>query len=280
MATGNAQPEKESFLLVLFRYGEDQAVQARYTNWDEDFSSYSSEPRMEVDTIANTGTLEDNEVMVGLPLDNGFVSILTAPTDFSDTFVKITEVTRPLAGGASTVKVLFNGKVTRVVRNHEGRSNYASIYAVSAKGRLDFPLQPPTTHQCNWQVYKSPCGASQATHQVTAQIDSLDGLEATCSDASLASQAGADDRYWHRGFLEKDGLRIYVRDYDGAVSTSIFLLAAVPPTDWIGGTNDILFVAGCDKTIETCRSRFSQEENFSGIGYGMAPYNPNWESPQ
>jgi hypothetical protein len=64
------------------------------------------------------------------------------------------------------------------------------------------------------------------------------------------------------------------------VDNTKFRLAEVPPTDWIGGSADITFVAGCDKTIETCRARFSQEENFSGIGYGMQPYNPNWESPQ
>lgn len=280
MVTGNAQPEKESFLLVLFKYGEDQGVEARYTNWDEAFSGYSPEPRMEVDVADNTGSLEDEETMIGLPLDNAFVTILTAPTAFSDTFVKVTEVTRSLTGGASTVKVLAAGKVVRVTRNYEGRSNYGAIFFKPGKSRLDYPLQPPTTHQCNWQVFKSPCGAAQGSHEIVAEIVSVDGLEVTATDANLAAQAGADDRYWHRGFLEKDGLRIYVREYDGSVDVTKFGLAEVTPTDWIGGSQDILFVAGCDKTIETCRSRFSQESNFSGLGYGMQPYNPNFESPQ
>jgi hypothetical protein len=281
MASGNAQPEKESFLLVLFRYGEDQGVEARYTNWDEDYSAYSSEPRMKVVVPKNTGSLDTDDLEIGLPLDAGFVTILTAPTAFSDTYVEVREVTRPLAGGGSfNIKVLFTGKVTEVVRNYEGLSNYAGIFAQTAKARLDFPLMPPTTHQCNWQVFKAPCGANQGIHEIVAEIDSLDGLEATATDPNLAAQAGADDRYWHRGFLEKGGLRIYVREYDGSVDDTKFRLAAVPPDSWIGNSQDIKFVAGCDKTIETCRSRFSQEANFSGIGYAMQPYNPNWESPQ
>lgn len=281
MASGNAQPEKESFLLVTFNYGEDQAVQARYTDWDEGFPSYFAEPRMEVTVPENTGTVTDDELQIGLPLDAGFVTMLTAPTAFSDTFVKVTEITRPLISlGASASKVLFTGKVTRVVRNFQGRSNYAAIFAVPRKGRLEFPLQPPTTHQCNWQVFKAPCGAAQAAFEHLAEIDSLDGLVATASSATLSSKSGSDDRYWHRGFLEKDGLRIYIRDWDGSVDKTLFRLAAAPPADWIGGEDTVTFVAGCDKTIETCRARFNQESNFSGIGFGIPPYNPNFESPQ
>jgi hypothetical protein len=203
MVTGNAQPEKESFLLILFRYGEDQGVEARYTNWDEDYSNYVSEPRLEADLAANTGTVETSESMIGMPLDNSFINILTAPTAFSDTFVTVTEVTRSLvSGGASTVKTVLSGKVIRVSRNYEGRSNFAGIFVQPVKDRLDFPLMPPTTHQCNWQVFKAPCGAAQGSHQVSAQIDSIDGLEATAAAANISTKAGSDDRYWHRGFLE------------------------------------------------------------------------------
>jgi hypothetical protein len=55
----------------------------------------------------------------------------------------------------------------------------------------------------------------------------------------------------------------------------VFFMNRRPPSSWIGAI--VTLFAGCDKTIETCRDRFGNEEHFNGRGYSMPAYHPNFE---
>lgn len=282
MVRADARPEKQSFVLVLFRYGDGLASDERYTDWDQDFSGHSSEPRMSVQIPQNTGVFDKKELRIGLPIDP-FTERISNSKPHSPLFVRVTEVTLGVAvGDQNSVKTLYTGRVTRAVQNFQGKSGWVGIFAKTRKARMDFPLAPPATHHCIWQVYDtSPgaCASVRASHTVIAEIDSVDGFEVTAANINIAAQA-TDDRYWKQGYLEKDGLRISVRDYDGSVDVTKFQMASPIPLDWIGGTSDITFVAGCDKSIEVCRARHNQEDKFMGFGYGLPAYHPDFESPQ
>ena len=277
MVKAYARPEKEGFVLVTFFYGTDLLTQAKYTDWDQPFLGHASEPRMSLSIPENTGTFDKRELRVVLPLDV-FTTRASSGVPHSPMYVRIEELTQGLfTGDQSSSKVLYNGRVIRTTRNYQGMNNKAAFFCLPAKSRLDVSMGLPCNHHCAWTLFKGGCGVTPVA--ITGEIDSKDGTEITVTTPGVTTPGGTDARYWKRGYCEKDGLRISIRDYDGATDTGKLYMARPVPTDWIGGTNDITFVPGCDKTVETCRARWSGEEFFMGLGYAIPAYSPNFETP-
>jgi hypothetical protein len=280
MVKGQDRPEKESYLLVTFYSGEGLANQNKYTNFEQTTEGFPSEPRMEVEMPENTGTFDRHELRIWLPYDT-FTNRVGSGVPHSPLFVRIEEVTNGLfPGDQSTRLVLYRGRVMHTQRNFQKRPNTVAFFCLPAKALLDIPLGLPCNHHCVWTLFKGGCGASEARFDLQTEIDSVDGQEVTITDTAVTTPGRSDARYWKRGYMEKDGLQIGIREYDGDTDFTKFYMDRRVPTDWIGGTNDIRIVPGCDKTIENCRSRFNQEETFGGAGYGIPPYQPNIESPQ
>jgi len=279
MVRADARPEKESFLLVTFNYGDGAATQAKYTDWDQSFLGHTPEPRMSVQLADNEATFDKRETRIILPVDD-FTGRAGDGTPHSPMFVKIEELTQGLfAGDQSALKVLFRGRVIRTTKNFQGKRNQVAFFALTQKSRLDVSMGIPCNHHCAWTLFHGGCGVDEDDFDVLTEIDSVDGQEVTITDVAITGPGTADPRYWKRGYLEKDGLRVGIRDYDGSVDpTKLFMVRRVP-TDWIGGSSDIRAVPGCDKTIETCRARFDAEEFFMGPGYAIPSYQPNLESP-
>jgi len=279
MVKAYARPEKEGFIIVTFFYGTGLGTQAKYTDWDQPFLGATSEPRMSLSIPENTGTFDKRELRVVLPLDI-FTNRASTGVPHSPIYVVIEELTQGLfTGDQSSQKILYTGRVIRTTRNYQGMNNKVGFFCLPIKSRLDISMGLPCNHHCAWTLFKGGCGVSQGAFQITAEIDSVDGSEITVSDATMLSKGAADARYWKRGYAEKDGLRISIRDYDGATDTSKLYMARPVPTDWVGGSSDILFVPGCDKTVETCRARYSAEQYFMGLGYAIPAYSPNFETP-
>lgn len=277
MTKAYARPEKEGFVMVTFFYGANLATQAKYTDWDQDFLGATSEPRMKIAIPENEGTFDKRELRIVLPLDI-FVSRATGGVPHSPIFVTVEELTQGLiAGDQSSQKVLYSGRITRSIRNYQGQNGIAAFFSVPIKSRLDVSVGLPCNHHCAWTLFKGGCGATPVA--VAGDIDSKDGTEITVTSLSVVNPGGLDARYWKRGYAEKDGLRIAIRDYDGATDVTKLYMADPVPTDWVGGANDITFVPGCDKTIETCRSRWNAEQYFLGLGYAIPAYQPNFETP-
>jgi hypothetical protein len=279
MAKAYARPEKEGFVLVKFFYGTDLATQARYTDWDQPFLGHTSEPRMSLEIPENTGTFDKRELRILLPLDV-FTTRVGSGVPFSPIYVTIEELTQGLfTGDQSSQKVLYAGRVIRTAKNFQGANNKVAFFSLPVKSRIDVSMGLPCNHHCAWTLFKGGCGVTPVTF--IGEIDSKDGTEATVTNAPILAKGAADARYWKRGYMVKDGLRIAIREYDGATDTGKFYTARPVPTDWVGGTGDITFTPGCDKTIETCRARWtaSGEEFFMGLGYAIPAYSPNFETP-
>lgn len=279
MAKAYARPEKEGFVLVKFYYGKDLGSEARYTDWDQDFLGHTSEPRMKLQIPENEGTFDKRELRIVLPVEGDtFVSRATSGVPHSPMYVIVEELTQGLfVGDQSSQKVLYAGRITRTIKNYQGQNGQAAFFSLPIKSRLDIAMGLPCNHHCAWTLFKGGCGVTPVS--VTADIDSSDGTEITVTDAGVTTPGASDARYWKRGYAEKDGLRIAIRDYDGATDTTKLYMARPVPSDWVGGTNDITFVPGCDKTIETCRARWSGEQFFMGLGYAIPAYQPNFETP-
>lgn len=280
MVAGEARPEKESWLLVLFRYGDPVAgyTQQRYTDLDQDFSGFTSTPGMEVLIPENSGHFDEKEARFIMPKD-AFLDRATNGQPHSPIFVQVEEVTQGLfAGDQNTQRTMFNGRVTRGRANYQGRSNTVALFALPAKSRLELPMGLPCNHHCAWTLFGRGCGLVKSSFQIPGQIDAADGQEITVTTAGIAT--GQTGTYWRRGYARKDGLAIMIRDWSDTDPTK-FQMARRVPDDWIlAGASSVLFVPGCDKTIETCRARYNNEQHFMGMGYAIPAYNPIFESPQ
>ncbi len=279
MVKAYARSEKEGFVIVTFFHGANLATQEKYTDWDQDFLGAKSEPRMALSIPENTGTFDKRALRVVLPEDV-FTNRAACGVPHSPIYVIIEELTRGLfTGDQASQKILYAGRVTRTVKNFQGKNGKVAFFSLPVKSRLDIPMGLPCNHQCIWTLFKGGCGVIEANFDVVAEIDSANGTEVTVSDAGMLASGAADARYWKRGYAEKNGLRIAIRDYDGDVDTSKLFMARPVPTDWVGGSNDIRFVPGCDKTVEVCISRYDAEEFFMGLGFAIPAYQPNFEDP-
>lgn len=287
------KPEKQSHLQVNFQYGDINSPDfIGFTDWTVSQGQFMSTPTMKVTLPANSGVLDDAPVQVEIPLEaDAWLEAYTEDVAREFVFVEITEVTRPLEGGPqATTLILFRGLVTDSVRNWQG-DRIAMFECRSYKQRLDFPIAVAATHQCTWRLFGRGCLLNQTTFQRTGQLATIDGKVVTITTPNAAitsptSPGGNTDRYWERGFLEKDGLQIPVMKWVKAEDATRFILRDVPPADWLlAGATSIRFVPGCHKTIEDCRDVWDNEQGvsgsvgggFNGIGYAMVPYNPLFE---
>lgn len=275
MTFAYAQPEKESFVLVEFAYGDsnDQTI-VRYTDWQEDYvGGYVSNPSMSVKLPENAGTFDERMCEIELTL-NDFADLASNGVAHSPIYVSVQEITRPLSGGPqATNLVAFKGRVVTTIRNYQGRSNRVLFKALTIKGRLEIPLALSCNHHCPWTLFDRGCQLNPGLFVEAGTITAIDGKVLTTVSASVIGKA---DKYWHRGYVEFEGLKIGIQNWSSADSHNFYLVRKAPES-WLGAS--VTFVAGCDKTIETCRSRFSNEAHFGGVGYAIPPYNPLLENP-
>lgn len=282
MTTALGRPEKYGALLVEFRYGDPLAPTfTRYCDIAQDTQGYTATENLEVELPANTGAFSDQEGRISLPKLDSFTTNLSGGLPHSPVFVKITELTVGLfAGDQANESILFEGRVTRSVRNFQGDNGVVAIFIKSVKSRIDVPMGIACNMTCNFGLFRGACGNKRAqfTYQAQGQIAVIDGQEVTVSTNSAltapTSPGGNVDRYWERGYLQKDGLQIGIRIWL-LTDPTVFVLRRRPPDSWLlAGVASILFVPGCHKNIEDCRTVWDNEENFQGPGYAMLEYNP------
>lgn len=277
--------EKNSVLLVSFAYGTNYGTFSKYAGWDLAVDDYVATPQMNVELPDNTGTFQEKEARIVLPLD-AFTSRISDGRPFSPTYVTVIErVVSHEAGPAASELTLFRGQVQRAIRNFQGRSNFVALGALGVKGRLDVPLGLQCNHHDEARLFGPMSGLSQASFQQTGQIASASGrtvfISTPNSNITAPTSPGGDiDRYWERGFLQKDGLRIGTYIWNRLDDPTKFVLRESPPADWVlAGGASILFVPGTHATIEDARAVWDNEEHFLGIGWAMLDYNPIIENP-
>ena len=283
MVKANDRPEKESYLLVSFFHGADAGDNERYTDWTQDTQGYVSVPTMKVEIPDNTATFDEKELRVIMPLD-AFTERLSCGVPHSPTFIRVDEVTQGLnEGDQSSFKTYMRGRVVRTIKNFQGEAGKVAIFALPGKARLDVSMGDPCNHHCANTLFSDRCGLNRAGFLLNVTIDSVDGQEVTITGSGFPT-AGADDRYWQRGYLERDGLRIGIRNYNRAVDGTKLYTARRVPNDWIGAVLGVAAVPGCDKSVEICRLRYNNEQGqggsggFLGLGYAIPAYHPYLKS--
>ncbi|MEK7425260.1 MAG: phage BR0599 family protein [Actinomycetota bacterium] len=271
------QPEKESYYLVTFTYGDPADPDfAFYTNRDQDVFPHISTPSLAVKLPQNSGLFEDGLCEIELPND-AFSNRLTDGHPTSPTRVEVVEMTRPLEGGPTATRLmLFVGDVVSTIRNAGGNSRMRKIKALPVKQFLDIPMGMPANHECGYTFNGAGCnppgvGAGGPVGGVSTSrvILSIEGKKVTLT----SGLTGTDRHPWQRGHISLDGIIVEIRDWD-SVAADVLYLTRQPPTYWVGQT--IFVEAGCDKSVERCRL-WDNEQNFGGPGYAIPAYNPVFE---
>lgn len=283
MVKAATRPEKESYVLVDFHHGTDALTVEKYTDFTSNFEGYLSTPAMEVTLPENTGSLESKEIRIVLPQDI-FSTRASNGLPHSPIFVKVQEITFGLApGDIGSLLTVFHGRVMKTIRNFQGSSGVVAFFADPIKARLDIKMGLLCNPHCVWTLFGRGCsigvpgGPDIANFMRNVEITARDGKHVTITNPIITSDAGADQFYWRRGWVRKDGLTIGIRDWD-LTDPTVFVLDRAVPADWVlAGFSSIDIVPGCDKTVETCRARYNNEANFAGVGYAIPAHQPNLE---
>lgn len=149
-----------------------------------------------------------------------------------------------------------------------------TMIRVSVKSLLELLAQPfpRNVYQsvCTRTVYDAGCAVNKATFTATGTIAASPAPTLTSFKTGNAQAAG----YFDQGVVTftsgaNAGLKRTVKSYDPATGFTFALPLPVAPA--AGDTISVF--AGCDKTLATCRNKFSNAGKFRGF-----PWVPNPET--
>lgn len=281
---------KEQFYIFDLQFGDPSLPSwYRFTDWTRGVNvvglSYDSVPELEVRWPNRDGGLTPEALALRVPTSIATFGRLAGPESIESVYLTVTSVLRSSTNDAEEERyVEYTGRFHKAIDNYQGSQGVALLeFTDRLKGDLDVALGVPALHTCVWTFGNergSPCGLDVATFRQTATVNgttsggyivSLSGLSVPTTPGGGAGASG----YWHRGYLELDGLRLGIREWLAA-APSQFKMSEPVPDSWVG--EDVTATPGCDKLLQTCQERWDREESFGGIGYAMVPYNPNLES--
>ena len=274
---------KETYQLVGFAHGGGTAY---YTDWTSDVpyngNLYISTPDMEVKLPLNDGLFGEQPCTVSIPLTVGVSDNDTFAARISNGQVHaaidctVQEVLKStLPGPSQTVNNTFQGRVHDVDGNYRGRRDKIKMTCLPIKARLaTIAMGIPCHHLCSNNLGDASCKINLSTSEraIVANVVSIDGREVTMDTNGLLS--AATDRMFHRGYIKFENLYLGIQDWRDSAPL-VFNMVRQPPAHWVG--SNVLVVAGCDKSIEVCRARYANEDNFLGLGYAMPSYHPVFE---
>lgn len=284
-----------SYTTVLFEYNSGD--QKGYTDHTTDLQGglFESVPSMKLTIPENTGLFDGKVFRVVLPrvvggVTDTFLDRLSSGSPHAPVAVTVTEHNIPQLGSDLADEViLFKGKLTKAVRNYQGRADAVALEGQTALSQLDAAMGMACNHHCIFNLFGRGCSTGDGSGGQEADGTAASGPQKNTETALVTitaivgktvtaiPPAKSDDRHWHRGYMEFEGLRIGIRDYDASVDANTFHLVNRPPSHWNG--NQVDLVPGCDKSVETCDGRWGNKDNFGGFGYAIPAYNPLLENP-
>jgi hypothetical protein len=272
------QNEKLSYQLVLFTWN-DGTESAAYTDWTSEIESegvtYSPRPTMEVRIPKNTGDLGDESLTIDMSLEDGFLTDMSNGLPHAKVSVTVAEINRPTTAAPGTTRyTTFQGTIVLATRNINGKKGNVRLTGKTPKALMQVAMGQPANIQCSNALGDGRCTVDMSLGQNSffSTLTSIDGRIVT---VNVTGHTNPDPKYFHRGYFTRGGLRIMIRDWSDSDPLT-FVLVRQPPASWLNGA--VLISSGCDKSVETCRSRYDNEDHFNGPGFAMPGYLPIFES--
>ncbi len=262
--------------LILLEWGSSEMRYARSREpLTIDGETYLPMPEMDISFPMLNGGTEDKPVKITVPTtaDPFDKMIITA---FPETQITIME--GDFGDLNATPLIAYVGHVQKTKAHYKGKSRLMEVSIVGRKFFLkDVSLGLKCTDKCPWFYGDDVCGDTPTS--VSAEVSTVDGniLNFTTLPSDSIKGSWASGRYT-RGVIEKDGLRIMIRQHH--VGSKKFTMAKPPPQQtgytWDGET--VTVYEGCDKSVAACGAH-GQSEYFGGFGLLMPKYNPIIENP-
>lgn len=242
-------------ILVEFSY-EDPETVVRYARWETDVShggnTYTSLTALDVELPEIDGTTQETTAFIDI---KEVAPLPAMRTTFPPVSIKIIEIDPEVADSAYT---LFEGRVSQCNYSYNGNPTLVRVEVSGPTKDLESSVSFRIGRFCANVFGQSPCPYDREVTKETVTITAISGSQITVSGLTLL-----DPAFWKHGGVRYRGFEIPIHFQE---SLSVLHLTKPAPLHWEGVSVDVL--AGCDKTITTCRLR-GQEENFTGIGINL-----------
>ena len=253
-----------------------------WTDWNQfkivEGLTFLPVPEMEIKLPVNDGLLNEQDCRVAIPFiddPDDLGNRLTSGEPHADVTMQVWEIYEdPTGSTPKVINLVFIGIIVKGRRNFENRPDLIMLQALPEKGRIAKASQGVQCNvECSNVLGGRYCTVDLVPHTFTVGIASIDVGELTMTGIPT----GKDDRYFQRGYVESQGLRINIQDWRNAAAgdESKVQLMIQAPARWVG--RQVTIVAGCDKSVAICRSRFDNEEHIRPLGFSMPAYDPQFE---
>lgn len=155
--------------------------------------------------------------------------------------------------GETTGAVIWSGRVL----NCEWSDSTASLVCEPVSSSLQrVGLRRMYQRQCPHVLYGTACGVNKASFDLSALLTYVNGL--TLSSPQFTS---APSGYFAGGYLEFGSEKRFITSHTGADITLNIPLYGLQAGD------TVTVYAGCDHSLATCASKFSNTANYGGFPY-------------
>ncbi len=230
----------------LYRFIAGNTVVA-YTDASRDIDFNGDLYKREIigrEKIALTGEINQTSLKIKLKADNPIAQLFTVGTPEEVVTVTLFRESKTTRGEFHRV---FSGRVAskKYKRGHKSTMICESLIAsTQTKG-----LRRRYSKTCTYRLYSPQCGAQDITIQ--RRIAAIEGLNITLAGAPLSSDYAGGTVATNTGSARSIG------------SQNLNVITVVSPIKASVG-EPLIISKGCDHSINTCKSRFSNQLNFGG----------------
>ena len=253
MTYSTLEPSRDSGAPTELYSFESGGTHYAYTSADEDVIysaiTYAQEP-IQRTAVEETPEIGRQSLKFTVPRDNEVAALFLAgpPTD------SVTLTIRRLHRGDTDAVVIWIGRVMQV----EFAELTATILGESILTAIKRPgIRRRYTYSCPHALYGHDCRVSQGDYLVIGVLTNVSG--AVLQGAELA---GFADGYFSGGYIQiyknDQWHRAYITAHSGV---SVTCATALPVA--VGDTYNAY--PGCDHTLDTCDTRFSNSANYGGF---------------
>lgn len=231
---------------------------------------YEAMPEMELEFPSISGGLDDNPVRLTVP-DSAHPFDKMIVSAFPEVKIRVLEGDYENPNDEPLIQ--WTGIIQKTLARYKGKTRLMQLTVVGRKFFLrDVSLGLKATDRCPWFFGDRNCQAEVAS--TPASVSALDGTKINFwSLPNDTAKGGWTQGRYTRGFVEKDGLRILIREH--RIGSAEFILAKAPPqsSGWTWEGELVTVYEGCDKSIAACEAH-GQQLRFGGIGINMPKHNP------
>lgn len=286
-------PFKNSANLVQVVWGDESLPNVwRFTDANADITAgpgtFSALPSTEIKPAPYTPLFERVSWKINLPVEplTGAPANLVAALGRQEAHpvVDITiyswlfDNTDPSTG---RLLIRFDGRAAFFHKNPDDKQGLVQFEVLSGKSDVRRAMGVQCNPQCGFTFGDvKTCDAGGVINLPSkiqaGRITAVNGFNVTITNLTVPR-----DRYFHRGWVSKDGIRIRVHEY---ISGTAFVLGERVPLEWRESLLvapfyvDVSVTPGCDKKEPTCKEWANEREN-QILGIAIPAYHPQFESP-